>query len=111
AVGVYGLTSYSVASRTHDIGLRMALGATRADIFKHIIGRALVLALIGIGIGVVLAIVSGRVIKSLLYGISSSDPTILAVTALVLLMVALLASYLPARRATRADPMLMLRRE
>jgi len=111
AVGVYGAMSYSVTLRTRDIGIRMALGARPADIFKHIVGQALLLGLIGLGVGIVLAIASTRVMSSLLYGINATDPLTLAITSLVLLAVALLASYLPARRATRVDPLVTLRYE
>ena len=111
AVGVYGVMSYSVTLRTRDIGIRMALGARPVDIFKHIVGQALLLGLIGLGVGIVLAITSTRVMSSLLYGINATDPLTLAITSLVLLAVALLASYLPARRATRVDPLVTLRYE
>lgn len=111
AVGVYGVMAYSVTLRTRDIGIRMALGARPADIFKHIIGQALVLALIGLGIGLVLAVTSTWIMSSLLYGVTNYDPATLAVTGLLLLIVALLASYLPARKATKVDPMVALRYE
>ena len=111
AVGVYGVMSYSVTLRTRDIGIRMALGARPSDVFKHVVGQALVLALIGLGIGILLAMASTSVMTSLLYGINTTDPLTLGATALVLLAVALLASYIPARRATKVDPMVALRYE
>lgn len=111
AVGVYGVMSYSVMLRTRDIGIRMALGARPIDIFKNVLTRALMRAIIGLAIGLFLAIVSTRVISSMLYGISATDPITLAGTVLVLLVVAVVASYLPARRATKVDPMVTLRYE
>lgn len=88
----------------------MALGARPTDIFKLVIGQALILALIGLGIGLIL-VASTRVMSSLLYGVSTVDPVTLGATSLLLLAVALLASYLPARRATKVDPMVALRYE
>ena len=111
AVGLYGLMSYSVTLRTHDIGIRMALGARPVDIFRQVVGHALRLALIGLGIGIVLALLFTRVITSLLYGIKATDPLTLVVTSLVLLGVALMAAYVPAHRATKVDPMITLRHE
>jgi len=107
----YGVMAYSVTLRTRDIGIRMALGAQPMDIFKHVIGHALMLASIGLVIGLILAGTSTLVMKSLLFGISTADPLTLIVTALILLAVALLASYLPARKATKVDPMVALRYE
>jgi len=111
AVGVYGVMSYSVAVRTRDIGLRVALGARPLDIFRYVVGQALLLTLIGLGIGIALAVVSARLMKSLLYGVTSTDPLTLAAASLALLAVALLASYIPARRAIKIDPIVTLRYE
>lgn len=111
AVGVYGVMAYSVTLRTRDIGIRMALGARPSDIFKLVVGQALILALIGLGLGLILAVASTRVMSSLLYGVRTFDPVTLGATSLLLLAVALLASYLPARRATKVDPMVALRCE
>jgi putative ABC transport system permease protein len=111
AVGVYGVMSYSVAVRTRDIGLRVALGARPLDIFRYVVGEALLLTLIGLGIGIALAVASARLMKSLLYGVTSTDPLTLAAASLALLAVALLASYIPARRAIKIDPIVTLRYE
>ena len=111
AVGVYGVMSYSVTLRTRDIGIRMALGARPSDIFRYIVGQGLLLAVIGLAIGILLALASTRFMQSLLFGISAMDPLTLTATAVTLLVVALLASYLPARRATKVDPMVTLRYE
>jgi putative ABC transport system permease protein len=111
AGGVYGVMSYSVLLRTRDIGIRMALGARPIDIFKHTLSEALILALIGLGIGLGLTVISTRVLRTMLHEISPTDPLTLVATAVILLIVALIASYLPARRATKVDPMVTLRYE
>jgi putative ABC transport system permease protein len=111
AVGVYGVMAYAVTLRTRDIGIRIALGARPRDIFKHVLGQALLLALIGLAIGLLLGVASTRVMSSLLYGVSPTDPLTLSATSFLLLAVALLASYIPARRATKVDPMVALRYE
>jgi putative ABC transport system permease protein len=109
AVGLYGVTSYSVTQRTREIGLRMALGAEPGDVLRIVLRRGLKLATIGLAIGLVGALALGRVLRTLLYATSPADPVTLVAVAAVLLAVAGLASYLPARRATRVDPTVALR--
>lgn len=111
AIGIYGVMGYSVAQRTREIGVRIALGADRRDILKLIVGQGLVLVLIGAGIGLVLALAAMQVLKSVLFGVSATDPLTFVSVVLVLMGVALLACYLPARRATKVDPLVALRYE
>ncbi len=111
AVGIYGLISYTVAQRTSEIGVRMALGAQPADVLRLMVREGMTPVLIGIMVGVCGAWAAARLIRGLLYGVSATDPLTFAVVALFLAAVALLAAYLPARRATRVDPMIALRSE
>ena len=111
AVGIYGVIAYMVNQRTHEIGVRMALGARAADVRQLVVQQGAMLALIGILLGLAAALVTTRVLSSLLYEVSTTDPATFAAVALLLGAVAVLASYLPARRATRVDPMVALRAE
>lgn len=111
AVGIYGVMSHVVAGRTREIGLRMAIGAQRADVSRLILRQGMLLALIGSLVGLAIALGGAQLLKSLLYGVSPSDPFTFTVVGGMLLAVALLACWVPARRATRVDPMVALRAE
>jgi putative ABC transport system permease protein len=111
AVGIYGVMSYSVAQRTREIGIRMALGAQRSDVLKMTVGQGLRLVLTGMAIGLAAAFVLTRVMATLLFGVSPTDPFTFVTISIVLIGVAVLASYGPALRATRVDPMFALRYE
>ena len=109
SIGLYGVMAQSVEQRTREIGVRMALGAERRNIFRLVIGRALVIATVGIVAGAALSLLSMRFLEALLYQVKPNDPATLAVLAAGLLGICLLASYVPARRATRVDPWTSLR--
>jgi len=109
--GVYGVISYSVARRTHEVGIRMALGAGRRQILSLFVSQGMRLILIGLVTGLAGSLILTRLMSSLLFGVSTTDKTTFAVVAFGLLVVGLLACYIPARRATKVDPLVALRYE
>jgi len=111
AVGIYGVVAFSVARRTQEIGIRMALGAARGDVLRLVVGEGARLAAIGVGAGILASLAVTRLASSLLFGVSATDPVTFAAVASLLAAAALGASYLPARRAVRLDPSIALRRE
>lgn len=110
-IGIYGIMSYTVAGRTREIGLRMALGAQRGNVLGLVLREALLLLGVGLAIGIPVSLASSRLLKSMLFGLSSADPVSLGAVVLVLATVAVFAGYIPARRATKVDPMVALRYE
>jgi len=111
AVGIFGVMAYSVAQRTHEIGIRAALGAQPTDLRRMVVAQASKLAAIGVVTGALAALVLARSMLTMLFQVSPNDPATYAAVALVLTAVALAASYIPARRATRVDPIVALRHE
>jgi len=110
-VGIYGLMSFLVAQRTHEIGIRMAIGARASDVLRMIVVRAVLLAATGVALGLLGARALTRLLDSLLFGVTPTDPMTFAGVAAALVVVAIAASALPARRATRVDPIIALRSE
>jgi predicted permease len=111
AIGVYGITSYAVAQRTHEIGVRLALGAQLSDVLRLVLRQGLKLTIIGAAIGLLGAYVTTRAITSVLYGVSATDTFTFVFVSLLMILVALIASYVPARRATKVEPLIALRNE
>jgi len=110
-IGVYGVMAYSVSQRTRELGIRMALGASRWEVLRLIIGHGLRLTALGVGVGLIVALASSRLITTLLFDVSATDVVTFVTVPVVLAAAALGASYLPALRATRIDPMVALRYE
>jgi len=111
SAGLYGVVAFAVSRRTYELGIRIALGAQRKDVLKLVLKRGLTLIVIGLAIGMGGALVLTRVLSSLLYGVTPTDPVTFVAVSLLLTAVGLIASYIPARRATKVDPMIALRYE
>jgi putative ABC transport system permease protein len=111
AVGLYGVLAYTVTQRTHEMGVRIAMGAQRQDVVRLMVAHGVGIAALGAGLGALAALAAGRTLSSLMYGVSPRDPLVLLGAALVPVVVAVVASYVPARRASKVDPVVALRYE
>jgi ABC-type antimicrobial peptide transport system permease subunit len=111
AVGIYGVIAYTTRQRTHEIAIRIALGAQRADVFWLVLGQGLLLTLTGLAAGIAVSLALTRYLKSVLFGVTATDVLTYAAVVLLLCLVSLIACYIPARRATKVDPMVALRYE
>jgi putative ABC transport system permease protein len=111
AIGIYGVLAYAVVQRTREIGIRMALGARRAQVLVLVLGNGLILTAVGIALGLGGAVAATRLLQSMLFGVTPLDPATFAAVSLLFGLIATVASYLPARRATTVDPMVVLRNE